>query len=141
LCRKEETVDREASDVVDRLASGWESQDWPSVAGLYAEQGFVYEDFASHEHYDNRRDLLDICLAETSKIPEFSFERRGISVGDEVATLEWVMRGLDPWCDNKPWEAQGVDVLEIRDGLIVRDTKYYNNPFAQCAVSGDLTEV
>ena len=130
----------EVADILDRLASGWEAQDWPSVASLYAEQGFVYQDFASHEHYDNRKDLLEICLAETSKIPGFSFERRGISVGSAVATLEWVMRGLDPWCENKPWETQGVDVLEIRDGLIVRDTKYYNNPFAQCAPSGGLVD-
>jgi len=130
----------EATAVVDRLAGAWERQDWPGVAELYAEQGFIYDDFASHEHYDNRKDLLEICLAEASKIPELSFERRGISVGDGVATMEWVMRGLDPWCDNKPVEMLGVDVLEIRDGVIVRDTKYYSNVFGQCAPRGEATE-
>lgn len=133
-------MNRSAAEVAAKFASAWERRDWPAVVELYDAAGFVYDDYASREHYENRGDLLNICLAEADKIPELSFTTRAQWASDGAATVEWTWRGLDPWCENKPFEVQGVDVLEIRDGFIVRGTKYYDNPIGKCDTVPETAE-
>jgi hypothetical protein len=92
-------MDRSSTEVAQQLASAWERLDWPAVADLYEAAGFLYDDYASGEHYENRTDLLDICLVEASKIPELSFKPRSVAAGDGTATVEWTLEGRDPWCE------------------------------------------
>ena len=66
-------------------------------------------------------------------VPDARLEIRRVVAADEVATVEWTMRGTFSGgsfqgirATGKPIEIEGVDVVEVRDGLQYRNSIYYD---------------
>ena len=66
-------------------------------------------------------------------VPDARLEIRRVVAADDVATVEWTMRGTFSGgsfqgirATGKPIEIEGVDVVEVRDGLQYRNSIYYD---------------
>lgn len=66
-------------------------------------------------------------------VPDARLEIRRVVAADEVATVEWTMRGTFSGgsfqgirATGKQIEIEGVDVVEVRDGLQYRNSIYYD---------------
>lgn len=66
-------------------------------------------------------------------VPDARLEVRRVVAADDVVTVEWTMRGTfsgDSFqgirATGKPVEIEGVDVVEVRDGLQYRNSIYYD---------------
>jgi steroid delta-isomerase-like uncharacterized protein len=66
-------------------------------------------------------------------VPDARLEIRRVVTADDVATVEWTMRGTFSGgsfqgirATGKQIEIEGVDVVEVRDGLQYRNSIYYD---------------
>jgi steroid delta-isomerase-like uncharacterized protein len=66
-------------------------------------------------------------------VPDARLEIRRVVAAGDVATVEWTMRGTFSGgsfqgirATGKPIEIEGVDVVEVRDGLQYRNSIYYD---------------
>lgn len=66
-------------------------------------------------------------------VPDARLEIRRVVASGDVATVEWTMRGTFSGglfqgirATGKPIEIEGVDVVEVRDGLQYRNSIYYD---------------
>jgi len=54
--------------------------------------------------------------------PDLAFEEHALYVADEAGVAEWTARGTAP--DGRVVEWDGIDVINCRNGLIVRNAVY-----------------
>ena len=66
-------------------------------------------------------------------VPDARLEIRRVVAADDVVAVEWTMRGTFSGASfqriratGKPIEIEGVDVVEVRDGLQYRNSIYYD---------------
>ncbi|MGH3076199.1 MAG: nuclear transport factor 2 family protein, partial [Gaiellales bacterium] len=53
---------------------------------------------------------------------DLSFEEHGLYIAESAGVAEWTARGTAP--DGRRLEWDGIDVINCRDGLIVRNAVY-----------------
>jgi hypothetical protein len=108
------------ADVAERLWKAIAAGDWDTAAGLIAD-GFVQEWPQSGERIVGRDDALAINRDFPGGLPNMRF--RKMSEGGELAVMESELT----YADGSVY--QGVSIIEIRDGRVVKETDYFAEPF------------
>ena len=109
------------------------SHDVNKFTSLFAEQ-CLYEEIASGRSYTNR-DKISVYIGSTiSGIPDTKFETVNILAYDSIAVVEWIWKGTNSvgWTDigipatNKYFELRGISIMLIENGLIKRNSDYWD---------------
>ncbi len=84
--------------------------------------------------FRGRAAIADWIAANLAAIPDLSIETHGVVLDGDRLVWEWRYRGAYtgrypglPAGRGQPIELRGASVMELRDGLIARETLYYDN--------------
>ncbi len=131
-CNNQNGTSHRNETIAKKYVEAWNNYDSVKVASLFADN-FKYEDIAFNMQVSGTRDTLIRFVHSTiSAIPDAHMEIASIIANDSMAVVEWIWKGTVPkvWFPNdsttKKFTARGVSVMEIQDGLIKRNTDYYN---------------
>lgn len=113
----------DAEDMMQDWKVALESLDLEKTMSVYADD-IVWDDAAANDHLTNKSDVMGMyrwfyALTDVKMNVTSSF----VSGDGKWASAEWMWSGTEGARD---YSIQGVSVLEIRDGKIVRETIYYN---------------
>lgn len=103
------------------------------LALLFAEQCF-YKEVASGRSYSNRQSIAAYIGSTIAGIPDLKFAVVNILANDSLAVVEWIWKGTNSvgWADmgipatNKYFELMGISIMEIENGLIKRNSDYWD---------------
>ena len=108
-------------EIVDRYRTGWFTHDVDLIMSVLAAD-VVFENLTAGE----RTVGADAVRAHITRIhenrPDLSFVERGLYVGDDVAVIEWTATATNSPDKRVEWD--GIDVVNVRDGLITRNAVY-----------------
>jgi len=84
------------------------------------------EDTVFHLHGNvpaaaGREAVREMIAGLFSHVPDLRFEARRMYFGNDHMVFEYVMAGT---ADGAPFECDGVDVISVREGLVVRKDTY-----------------
>lgn len=114
-------ADGNASELAERLWKAFGAGDWDAAAACLHDD-YVQEWPQSGERIVGKENALAINRHFPGGLPKMTF-RRSVAGGD----LAVVEVGLE-YADGSVF--QGVSVIEVRDGKVVRETDYFAQPFA-----------
>jgi len=120
--------------IARQYIEAWNNYDSVKVASLFSEN-YKYEDMAFNFEVSGNRDTLTRFVHSTIlAVPDSHFEISSIIANDSMAVVEWTWKGTVPkvWFPNdstgkKFFTARGISLMEIQNGLIKRNTDYYNS--------------
>ena len=126
LIQKNETI---AKSFIETL----NSHDVNKFTLLFSEQ-CIYEEVASGRSYRTREKIAEYIGSTISGIPDTKFETVNILANDSLAAVEWIWKGTNTvgWADmglpatNKYFELRGLTIMEIQNGLITRNSDYWD---------------
>ncbi|MDA3936011.1 MAG: nuclear transport factor 2 family protein, partial [Actinomycetota bacterium] len=98
-------------------------KDVPGLLPLYAEDA-VFRDAAADRTHRGPSEIED-ALNSLLATPDFDLTIDGTRVGDDWALVSWTADGTKPEL-GRVTQVEGVTVLEIADGMIERETWYYD---------------
>lgn len=84
----------------------------------------IFEDPAAGQVVKGR-DELRAYFTQLFSLPEVGFEVVSIFGAGEWAAAEWIWRGLSRR-SQQPFEIRGASILQLSEGLIIRETIYYD---------------
>lgn len=130
---KKDGMVRKNEAVAKAFIESLNSHDVTKFTSLFADT-CVYEEVASGRKYKNR-DKITIYIESTlSGIPDTKFETINIAANDSIAVVEWIWKGTNTvgWADmgipatNKFFTLKGMSIMVIEDGLIRRNSDYWD---------------
>jgi len=94
----------------------------------------LYEEVARGRKFTNREGIAGYLNGTISGIPDTKFEIITIIANDSSAMVEWIWKGTNTvgWpslglpATNKYFELRGTSVMTIENGLIKRNTEYWD---------------
>jgi len=109
------------------------SHDINKFTELFAENG-IYEEIASGRSYRTREKIAIYIGSTISGIPDTKFETINILATDSLAVVEWIWKGTNSvgWAEmglpatNKYFELRGLSIMVIENGLITRNSDYWD---------------
>jgi steroid delta-isomerase-like uncharacterized protein len=109
------------------------SHDVNKFTSLFAENS-IYEEVASGRSYKSRNKIAIYIESTISGIPDTKFETVNILANDSLAAVEWIWKGTNSvgWADmglpatNKYFELRGISIMVIKNGLITRNSDYWD---------------
>ena len=112
-------------DLIERYNAAWNAQDLDAIHALH------HPDIAFDNHTAGERaEGADAVREHIEQIfrnnPTLRFTTRALYVGDDFAVCEWTAS-----TGAKEWD--GIDVINCRDGLIVRNA-VYSSSHAPCVL-------
>lgn len=128
---------RTQTTVLDRAlsewTSAWSSGDAAKLMPLFSDDVY-YEDVTFAAVMKDKRALRDFATTVFGSFSDLSFEpkSRFVSADGTAGTIEWVWRGRQTKdlpglpATNKPFEVRGSTVVEFRNGLISRNSDYWD---------------
>jgi ketosteroid isomerase-like protein len=113
-------AETDAGRIAEACWDALSRSDWEAAAALMHDE-YVQEWPQSGERIIGRDDALAINRNFPGGLPQMS-TRRIVAAGD-LAVLEVSLR----YADGSVF--QGVSIIELRDGMIVKETDYFAEPF------------
>ncbi len=120
---------------LDAVVAAWDAHDPDAIAALYHEDAVLSEAVIDGPVLEGREAIRQWATANFAGFPDLHLDPRGgfVSADGSRAALEWVytgsytgeIPGLGPG-SGQSIAIPGVSVMELLDGLIVRDTFYYD---------------
>ncbi len=115
-------------DVLQRWADAWNAHDSDGIRALFAPD-CVYEDVTYGVVCRGPGEVRAFAEGVFKRIPDFTIDvKHGFATARRGA-LEYVMSGTrEPGEPGRSWSfsVRGVTVVELRDGLIVRNSDYWD---------------
>jgi len=108
----------EILEIVERYRAGWFAHDVDAIMSVLTDN-VVFHNLTSGECVEGTDAVRAHIARIHAKRPELSFIERAIYVGDDVAVIEWTATAASSV--GAPVEWDGIDVINVRDGLIVRN--------------------
>ena len=132
-CNSHNNTLQNNKSIARQFMEAWNNHDSVKVASFFTEN-FKYEDLAfNFELSANKDTLTNFVHTAILAIPDSRFEITSITANDSMAVVEWIWKGTVPkvWFPNdsitkNSFSVRGVSVMEIQNGLIKRNTDYYN---------------
>lgn len=120
-------------EFADRFLEAWNSHDPAKVAALLAPDG-VYEDIALGQVHSGRDALAAFVRQTATMAPDVHFEEITRQQNADRYCIEWWFSGTNTGGDpaagmpptNRPFRFKGVSVGVLENGLIKRNTDYWN---------------
>ena len=117
---------QEAGDaVLDAWAAAWSSKSGDEVAAVFAADG-VYEDVPSETIVRGAAGLRDWAQGYFDAFTEVVQSVSAWTATPGGAVVEWLVEGTHRETGNAV-SFRGVSILELADGMIARETAYYDN--------------
>ena len=113
----------DAETALRELCAGWERLDAAGVAALFAPDG-VYEGPLFEAFPVGPDAVLAACTAAFADLAEVHIPLRHVGVGGDVAMGEGTFAYATPAGERAEFPL--VMVAEVRDGLLVRFTEYFD---------------
>jgi ketosteroid isomerase-like protein len=114
-----------AEDLLKALKRTWEAGDAPGAAELYLENA-IHQDGAGGQGAPFRgRIAIRKAMEEMFAVHDPQFTVTAIFSAGGRGAAEWKFSWTDPK-DGSRLEIQGASVFEFRDGLVARETSYYD---------------
>lgn len=103
------------------------------LTSLFADQ-CLYEEVASGRSYNSRDKIAYYISATIAGIPDTKFDVINMVANDSIAVIEWLWKGTNSvgWdnmglpATNKYFELKGTSVMVIKNGLITRNSDYWD---------------
>ena len=131
---------------LDAVVAAWDAHDPDAIAALYHEDAILSEAVIDGPVLDGREAIREWATANFAGFPDLHLDPRGgfVSADGRHAALEWVytgsytgeIPGLGPG-SGQTIAIPGVSVMELLDGLIVRDTFYYDRATFAAQFAGE----
>ena len=111
----------------------WNAHNIEMLISLFAED-CLYEEVATGRSYSSKEGIAAYAKSTISGVPDSKFEIITIIADSEMATVEWVWKGSNSvgWeelgipATDKYFELRGVSVMKIENGLIRRNSDYWD---------------
>lgn len=101
--------------------------DWNAMASFYSEPASFLDPSFGTGYVNKNREETATKYAEMEKIfPDLQDELVGIYPSGDKVTVEFVSTGTAP--DSTKFKLPIITVLTFKDGLIIKDATYYDNP-------------
>ena len=102
--------------------AAWNTQDVEALDSLYAEDVVFQNHTAGEDPVIGRDDVKAHIAGIFERWPDLRFTSRRLYLTADVCVSEWTARATAP--DGRRIEWDGVDVMPIRNGAIVRKDVY-----------------
>jgi ketosteroid isomerase-like protein len=114
-------VGSDVRSLFDRYRAGWFEHDVEAIMAVVSDD-VVFHNVTLDERVEGaeafRAHVADIHARWT----DLAFDEHGVYFADDTGVVEWTARGTAP--DGRFIEWDGIDVINCRDGLIVRNAVY-----------------
>ncbi len=108
-------------ELIERYDAAWNAHDLDAIAALHADD-IVFENHNAAERAVGAQAVREHIGAILERWPDLTFEGRSLRIGPDFAVSEWTASATAP--DGRRLEWDGVDILPVRDGLLVRKDVY-----------------
>ena len=115
-------------DLIGRWVRAADPFDPAALSGLY-DTDAVYDDVPVGKVTTGRPEIEALLRQNLSMFPDFRTTEISGFIGEGRGVVQYTMNGTmgDPaTADAKEFSVRGASVLEVRDGLIVRQTEYWD---------------
>ena len=107
--------------LVARYRAGWFGHDVDAIMQVVSDD-VVFHNVTAGERVEGAAAFREHVAGIHTRWPDLSFEEHGLYIAESTGVAEWTARGTAP--DGRRLEWDGVDVINCRDGLIVRNAVY-----------------
>jgi taurine dehydrogenase small subunit len=117
-------VSDSGSDVlrlVERYRAGWFGHDLELIMEAVGDD-VVFENVTTGERVEGAAAFRAHVADIHERWPDLAFEEHALYLAADTGVAEWTARASDP--DGRHLEWHGIDVINCRDGLIVRNAVY-----------------
>ena len=119
--------------VAKAFIDAWTSHDADKLTSLFAED-CLYEEVARSLKYTNKKEIAEYVNGVISGVPDTDLEIVSVIVSESMAMAEWIWKGTNTvgWpsmgipATNKYFECRGTSVMEIENGLVKRNSDYWD---------------
>jgi ketosteroid isomerase-like protein len=119
-------------ELVARYRAGWFGHDVEAIMAVVADE-IVFHNLTVNERVEGTTAFRAHVAAIQHRWPDLAFEEHALYVADDAGVAEWTARGTAP--DGRRLEWDGIDVINCRDGLIVRNAVYSSGHAARVLAS------
>ena len=112
----------ETEELAARYAAAWASRDPDAIAALHTEDGVFHLHSAGSEPARGREAVRDAFAGILALIPDLGYAPVSLRVGDDHWVAEWRIVGTS--AQGGRVEADLIDVVEVRDGLVHSKQSY-----------------
>ena len=111
----------ELDALLERYRAAWAAHDIEAVAALVSDD-VVYHNLSTGVRVEGVEAFRAHVEETHERWPDFSFDEHAFYVADATGVSEWTVRATAP--DGRRLEWDGVDVINCRDGRVVRNAVY-----------------
>jgi ketosteroid isomerase-like protein len=113
--------DDDVKRLFDLYRAGWFGHDVDAIMAVVSDD-VVFHNVTAGERVEGAAAFRAHVADIHARWPDLRFEEHGVYFAKETGFAEWTARGTSP--DGRLLEWDGIDVLNCRDGLIVRNAVY-----------------
>jgi steroid delta-isomerase-like uncharacterized protein len=119
--------DHNAQEIGQRWCDAWNSHNVDQVLAVYTDDVFL-EDVPFGLVAHGSAELARLAQFFFAAVPDLHLQCVNIAVSGCHGTIEWVFNGTDvgAFKTGKPFSFRGVSVIDVRGGLIARNSDYYD---------------
>ncbi len=121
-------------DFVQTYVHALSAHDGEGVAALYAEDAVVTQSVEDGATFTGREEIAGWVNDNVGGLPDLTVTAGNVATSGDIVIWEWTYTGTysgqypnAPAGSGQAVTLRGVSVMEVRDGLIVRETLYYDN--------------
>jgi taurine dehydrogenase small subunit len=107
--------------LVERYRDGWFDHDVEAIMSVVSDDVVVHN-VLTGERIDGAAALRAFVAATGDRLPDLSLVEHALYVAGDTGVSEWTARATT--ADGRRVEWDGVDVINCRDGRVVRDAVY-----------------
>jgi ketosteroid isomerase-like protein len=107
--------------LVDAYRAGWFGHDVESIMAVVSDD-VVFHNVTSGERMEGAAAFREHVASIHARWPDLRFEEHALYLSGDTGVAEWTARGTAP--DGRLLEWDGLDVINCRDGRIVRNAVY-----------------
>ncbi len=107
--------------LVDRYRAGWFGHDVDAIMATVSDD-VVFDNVTAGERVEGAEAFRAHIAGIHERWPDLAFDEHALYVTADTAVVEWTARGTAPEGRRVEWD--GLDVINCRDGLIVRNAVY-----------------
>jgi ketosteroid isomerase-like protein len=107
--------------LVERYRAGWFGHDVDAIMAVVSDD-IVFHNVSTAERVEGAAAFRAHVAGIHERWPDLGFEEHALYLAADAGLAEWTARATAP--DGRRLEWDGIDVINCRDGLIVRNAVY-----------------
>jgi steroid delta-isomerase-like uncharacterized protein len=137
----------EIRELAQRYGEAWNSQDLDAIMDLHSDDTVFQAHAAGTPPAEGKEAVREAFAGYLNQLPDINFAERALHVGDAHWVLESTMSGTVAQAIEVEGESLGdsgarvevdcVDVIEVRDGLVVSKQTYIDSLTMQRQLAGE----